>query len=96
MLLGQIPKTAEAALPPIYGSLRKVISSECAKMPLDTAGTSAKTSAGKPPKRSSRLSSLAEYSCTGDESHYRVRLQSLFGQIEKEFEALYLENLNCE
>lgn len=72
------------------------------EMPLDTVGTStAKSSAAaagaKPPKRaSSRLSSLAEYSCTADDSHFRVRLQSLFGQIEKEFEALYLENLNCK
>lgn len=65
-------------------------------MPLDTAGISGKSAASaKPPKRTDRLSSLAEYACAGDDSHYRVRLQSLFAQIEKEFETLYLENLNC-
>lgn len=70
-----------------------------------TVGGAAKTSVasasivptGKINKRTSRLSSLAEDVCftpDGDAPPYRARLHLLFAQIEKEFEALYLDNLN--
>lgn len=44
--------------------------------------------------RTSRLSSLIEDMCPVDEAPFRARLHLLFSQIEKEFELLYLENLN--
>lgn len=47
----------------------------------------------KPSKH--RLSSLAEDITIPEDAPFRVRLHSLFGQIEKEFEMLYLENLSC-
>uniref|UniRef100_A0A1A9W5P9 WD repeat-containing protein 37 n=1 Tax=Glossina brevipalpis TaxID=37001 RepID=A0A1A9W5P9_9MUSC len=53
----------------------------------------------KKQNRSSRLSSLAEDMGTGgtpDEVPFRSRLHYLFAQIEKEFELLYLENLNLQ
>lgn len=52
----------------------------------------------KPSKnRSARLSSLAEdISIIPEDAPFRARLHMLFSQIEKEFELLYLENLNCK
>lgn len=63
-------------------------------MPLDSSsapGKSAKISK----RTTSRLSSLAEDAADLD-APFRAKLHSLFAQIEKEFEVLYLENLNCE
>lgn len=62
-------------------------------MPLsDVPGKSTKIT-----KRTSRLSSLAEDICPADlDAPFRAKLHSLFAQIEKEFEALYLENLSCK
>lgn len=59
-------------------------------MPLDGNIKQAKRIAG-------RLSSLTEDAAAADgtvDAPFRVRLHSLFAQIEKEFEALYLENIN--
>lgn len=59
-------------------------------MPLEGNIKLAKRTAG-------RLSSLTEDAAVADgavDAPFRVRLHSLFAQIEKEFEALYLENLN--
>lgn len=44
-----------------------------------------------------RLTSLTEdISIIPEDAPYRSRLHYLFAQIEKEFEQLYLENLNRE
>lgn len=48
----------------------------------------------KPSKH--RLSSLAEDITIPEDAPFRARLHSLFGQIEKEFELLYLENLGLQ
>ncbi|XP_053946685.1 WD repeat-containing protein 37 [Anastrepha ludens] len=48
----------------------------------------------KPSKN--RLSSLAEDITIPEDAPFRARLHALFGQIEKEFELLYLENLNLQ
>lgn len=54
-------------------------------MPLDT----------KANKRSPRLTTFAEDLMPGENAApYRARLQTLFAQIEKEFENLYIENLS--
>lgn len=66
-------------------------------MPLDNSNaTPGKSSSSKITKRTSRLSSLAEAEdiCRPDDAPFRMRLHLLFGQIEKEFETLYLENLS--
>lgn len=47
----------------------------------------------KPSKHRSRMSEDVH---NPDDVPYRARLHHLFAQIEKEFELLYLENLNCE
>lgn len=58
-------------------------------MPLDS------TYAQKFAEKSRRLTSLAE-DFPGDEAPFRQRLHSLFSQIEKEFELVFLENLSCK
>lgn len=55
-------------------------------------------------KRSLKLSSLADdmLAASGSGHHqqqeepFRARLHQLFAQIEREFELLHAENLNCE
>lgn len=88
---------------PLDGSANVVTSTTASTVAAGSAATvSAKTSAsgattgaGKINKRTSRLSSLAEDACiNADDAPYRARLHLLFAQIEKEFEALYLDNLN--
>lgn len=44
--------------------------------------------------RASRLSSLAEDANAPEDAPFRARLHLLFSQIEKEFELMYIENLN--
>lgn len=65
-------------------------------MPLDNNALGGKSSAKMITKtsRTSRLSSLAEDMCPPDDAPFRIRLHLLFSQIEKEFELLYVENLN--
>lgn len=46
-------------------------------------------------EKSRRLASLAE-EFPMDDAPFRQRLHSLFSQIEKEFELIFLENLSCE
>lgn len=66
-------------------------------MPLDNNIGSAGKAASiiKSSKRaSSRLTSLAESDQIPDDAPFRARLHVLFSQIEREFEHLYIENLN--
>lgn len=58
-------------------------------MPLDN------TYVQKYAERSRRLTSLTEEFPT-DDAPFRQRLHSLFTQIEKEFELVFLENLSCK
>lgn len=65
-------------------------------MPLDTSSAMSGKSS-KMSKRTSRLSSLIEDSSSvSNVVDSRARLHLLFSQIEKEFEALYLENVSRE
>lgn len=63
-------------------------------MPLENAGVVGKSIMKPSKNRTSRLSSLAED--FGDAPPFRDRLHILFSQIEKEFEILYIENLNLQ
>lgn len=70
-------------------------------MPLDSSSSSKASGSNAAnakisKQRTSRLSSLIEDMCPVDEAPFRARLHLLFSQIEKEFELLYLENLNCK
>lgn len=66
-------------------------------MPLDGVSAASGKPSQKNQKRTTRLSSLAEdFCCPVDDAPFRIRLHMLFSQIEKEFEMLYLENLNCK
>lgn len=65
-------------------------------MPLDSTASAGKTSIMKPSKRASRLTSLVEDLIPPDDAPFRARLHVLFSQIEKEFELLYIENLNLQ
>jgi len=64
-------------------------------MPLENSVMSGKSGNKSGPKKASRLSSLIEDTINVDDAPFRARLHILFSQIEKEFELLYLENLNC-
>lgn len=65
-------------------------------MPLENSALQGKSSSKNVKRISNRLSSLVEDSGQPDDAPYRVRLHHLFSQIEKEFELLYIENINCK
>ncbi|XP_055371759.1 WD repeat-containing protein 37 [Condylostylus longicornis] len=64
-------------------------------MPLENS-VSGKSIVKPSKQRSSRLSSLAEDLIADEGPPFRARLHILFSQIEKEFELLYIENLNLQ
>lgn len=66
-------------------------------MTTTTSGSSSGVSGGVAGiKKSLRLTSLAEDIIPPEDAPFRARLHALFSQIEKEFEILYIENLNCK